>query len=63
MTKAYVPVWSKRVQKKMIDKGMSKKQLAKELKRNYCVLVEVMNGKRINDTIAKEICSYFGMEM
>lgn len=63
MTKVYVPVWSKRVQKKMIDKGMSKKQLAKELKRNYCVLVDVMNGKRINDTIAKEICNYFGMEM
>lgn len=63
MTKEYVPVWSKRVQKKMIDKGLSKKQLAKELNRNYTVVVSVMNGKTINDTIAKEICSYFGMEM
>lgn len=63
MTKKNVPVWSKRVQKKMIDMGLSKKELAKALNRNYPQLVSVMNGKLINDTITKEICNYFNMEV
>ena len=63
MTKKNVPVWSKRVQKKMIDMGLSKKELAKVLNRNYPQLVSVMNGKLINDTITKEICNYFNMEV
>lgn len=57
------PAWSKKVQKRMVDVGMTKKQLANKLNRNYTQLVCVMNGKRFDDTIAKEICNYFGMEM
>lgn len=57
------PVWSKRVQKKMIDKGMKKKQLAKEIGCNYNQLVNVMSGKVYNERIIKAVHQYFGMEV
>jgi len=62
MTKT-TPVWSKKVQKKMIDKNINKKQLAKEIGCNYNQLVNVMSGLVYNEKIIKSICTYFGMEV
>lgn len=61
MTKT-TPVWSKKVQKKMIDKNINKKQLAKEIGCNYNQLVNVMSGLVYNEKIIKAVCTYFGME-
>lgn len=57
------PVWSKRVQKKMIDKGINRRQLANELKVNYTQLCNVLTGYVYNETIIKAVCNYFGMEV
>lgn len=62
MTKT-TPIWSKKVQKKMIDKNINKKQLAKEIGCNYNQLVNVMSGLVYNEKIIKSICTYFGMEV
>lgn len=62
MTKT-TPVWSKKVQKKMIDKNINKKQLAKEIGCNYNQLVNVMSGLVYNEKIINAICTYFGMEV
>lgn len=60
---ANTPVWSKRVQKKMIDKGINRKQLAEELKVNYTQLCNILTGYAYNEKIIKAICAYFEMEV
>lgn len=57
-----IPNWSVRVQKKMIERGMKKIELARELKVNEKQLYSVMTGGVINDNMSKMICDYFGIE-
>lgn len=56
--KATVPSWSKTAQKKLIDKNMSKKELAAEIKVNYRQLVNVMTGYVYNDAVKQKVCDY-----
>lgn len=56
------PIWGKRVDKALIDKGMSKKELAKQLGVNYTQLVGVIGGLVINDTIKSNVCAYLGVK-
>lgn len=57
-TSAPVPLWAKKATKKLIDRDMSKKELADELKVNYKQLVNVMTGYVYNKRIQDLICEY-----
>ncbi len=57
-TSAPVPLWAKKATKKLIDRNMSKKELADELKVNYKQLVNVMTGYVYNKRIQDLICEY-----
>ena len=57
-----IPLWSKEAQKKLIDMGMTKKQLAQEIHVNYNQLCDVMSGRVINDSIMFSVCSYLEIE-
>jgi hypothetical protein len=46
----------------MIERGMKKIELARELKVNEKQLYSVMTGGVINDNMSKMICDYFGIE-
>ena len=56
------PLWSKKAQKKMIDKDLSKKDLAESLKVNYNQLVNVMSGIVVNPTMQERICTYLNID-
>lgn len=58
MGKRAVPIWSKEVQKKLIDMDMSKKDLARELKVNYTQICNVLSGYVNNETIQEKICTF-----
>lgn len=58
MGKRAVPIWSKEVQKKLIDMDMSKKDLARELKVNYTQICNVLSGYVYNETIQEKICTF-----
>lgn len=57
-----ISVWAKDCEKSLVDKGMNKKELAQILRLNYTVLCNVINGHVINDSAAKQICAYLGVE-
>lgn len=57
-----LPLWSKKVNKALIDKGMSKKELAEKVKVNYTQLCNVISGTVINDSIRVTVCTYLGIE-
>lgn len=57
-----VPAWSVRIQTKMLEKGITKKQLAETLNCNYNQLVNVMSGLITNDKIEADIKNYFKKE-
>lgn len=63
MGKYEAPYWSKEVQKKLIDKNISKKELAKTLKVNYQQMISVLSGNVRNDTMQERICTYLGVTM
>ena len=52
------PTWSIKCQKKMVERGLSKKKLAQEIGVNYTEVVNVMNGIRISEAITKKIIDY-----
>ena len=52
------PAWSIKCQKKMVERGLSKKKLAQEIGVNYTELVNVMNGIRISEAITQKIIDY-----
>lgn len=54
-----VPAWSVRIQAKMLESGITKKQLAENLNCNYNQLVNVMSGLISNDKIETDIKNYF----
>lgn len=53
-----MPLWAKTACKKLIDLGMSKKELAGELNVNYVQLCNVLSGYVNNSTVIKKICAY-----
>lgn len=57
------PTWSKEAQKKLIDRDLSKKELAKDLKVNYNQLLNVLSGIVINPTMQERICTYLDIKM
>lgn len=61
--KVKTPIWSKNAQKKMIDKDMSKKDLAERLKVNYSQLVNVLSGTVVNPTMQERICTFLNIKM
>lgn len=63
MGKYETPTWSKQAQKKLIDKGISKKELAQELKVNYQQMVGVLSGSVRNATMQERICTYLNIKM
>lgn len=54
-----IPAWSVKIQTKMLEKGITKKQLAENLNCNYNQLVNVMTGLVSNDKIEADIKNYF----
>lgn len=56
------PAWSKSVQKKLIDKELTKKDLARALKLNYTQMIGVLSGKTINPTIQERICAFMNVK-
>lgn len=56
------PLWSRNVQKAMLDRGMKKKDLAKELRVNYSQMCNVMNGVWEDAYMKWKILDYFGMK-
>lgn len=61
--KVKTPLWSKNAQKMMIDKDMSKKDLAERLKVNYSQLVNVLSGTVVNPTMQERICTFLNIKM
>lgn len=55
------PKWSKKVLMKMVDKEMTKRELAAELGCNYTVLVAVLSGTVRRIDLENKIRRYFGM--
>lgn len=56
------PIWGKRVTKVLVDKGMTKKELAEKLNVNYTQMCGVIGGLVINDTIKANVCAYLGIK-
>ena len=56
--KDIAPLWSKKAQKKLIDKNMSKKELAAAIKVNYRQMVNVMTGYVYNEAVKQKVCDY-----
>ena len=59
---AVKPIWGKRVDKALIDKGMTKKELAEKLQINYTQMCGVIGGIVINEAIKSSVCAYLGVE-
>lgn len=57
-TTANTPMWSKKALKRLIDVGMSRKELAANLKVNYTQLCNVLTGYVYNETIKQKICKF-----
>lgn len=56
------PLWAKKVEKKLIDKEMTKKKLSEEIGVSPQQVSAVMSGYILSDTIAKKICNHMGIE-
>ena len=63
MSRYEPPIWSKEAQKILIDKHISKKQLAEALKVNYNQLINVLSGTVVNDTMRERICTYLDVKL
>lgn len=59
--KKNTPLWSKRAQKKLIDKGMTKKELAGALGVNYTQMCNVLTGYVYNEDMTIKICEFLGV--
>lgn len=56
------PLWSRNVQKAMLDRGMKKIDLARALKVNYTQMCNVMSGTWDDEYMKWKILDYFGMK-
>lgn len=59
---AVKPIWGKRVDKALIDKNMTKKELAEKLNVNYTQMCGVIGGLVINETIKASVCAFLGVK-
>lgn len=50
--------WNITAKKRMIEKGMSLKELAQILNVNYSVLSAVLNGRTVREQIRCKVCEY-----
>lgn len=57
--KNFAPLWSRNVQKVMLDKGMKKIDLARALKVNYTQMCNVMSGTWDDEYMKWKILDYF----
>lgn len=55
------PEWARTAEKKLIDLGMNKKELAAELHVNHIQLCNVMSGYINSEPIRGKICAYLGI--
>ena len=53
-----VPAWSKKAQKKLIDKEMSKRELAEAVKVNYTQLINVLSGYLEDKNVKQRVLDY-----
>jgi DNA-binding XRE family transcriptional regulator len=56
--KRKTPLWSIKANTKLLEKGMTKKELAETLKVNYQQMCSVMSGGVDNETMKSSICTY-----
>lgn len=54
------PLWAREVEKKLIDLGMNKKELATEINVNHVQLCNTLSGYINNVDMRKKICAYLG---
>lgn len=54
-----IPIWAKKVRGEMEKRGMSQKQLAKEINCNASELCGILNGLRFSKSLEERICAYF----
>lgn len=57
------PLWGKKVNFKLIEMGMSKKELAQKVHVNYTQLCSVVSGTLINDNIKATVSAFLGIEI
>lgn len=57
-----MPIWAKEAAKRMIDIGMSKRELAEQIGVNYQQMCSVMSGYVGNEYIADRICEHFHIQ-
>lgn len=53
--------WNITAKKKLIEKSMTKTELAKALELNYSTVCSVLSGKLINEQYRRAICEYLGI--
>ncbi len=50
--------WNITAKKRMLERGMSLKELAKVLNVNYSVLSAVLGGRAVREQVQKKVCEY-----
>ncbi len=54
--------WNITAKKKLIENGMSLKELARATDINYSVVSSVLSGKVIRKTVKEKICDFLGIK-
>lgn len=54
--------WYITAKKKLIDSGMSRRELADKTGVNYTVLCAVLSGKLVRETVKEKVCSFLKIE-
>ncbi len=54
--------WSKEVRKKLIDLGMSRRDLAREIGVNYSVMCAVINGNTTRESVRVKINDFLNIK-
>ena len=50
--------WNITAKKRMLERGMSLKELAQLLNVNYSVLCAVLNGRAVREQVKEKVCEY-----
>jgi hypothetical protein len=58
-----LPLWSIKANTRLLEKRMTKKELAEAVKVNYAQLCSVMSGYLDNDTVKAAICAYLEIDI
>ena len=54
--------WSKEVRKKLIDLGMTRRELAQAIGVNYSVMCAVINGNTYRNTVRNKINTFLNIK-